>query len=505
MKKYIIILLLSIFTSCANIDVTPQNAVTFENFFKTEKDIQTFMNTIKWHYRFSIVQTVNFNLCVQKGYYADNVRDTGQKNRRALKTGMLGHSSNNVNCDWSSSYAIITVCNILLEKIDGAEMSQEKKDLYAGQALFYRAHTYFWIAQNWGDAPVELHSRDTKMKGKSNFNVLLQQSIDDFEVAINQLPEFKNLTDENGQSTTRRDLICKESCYSILAYVYAWKASLNSEPELYKTAISYLDKVLSQPQYYDLATNPEEICTQLLRGTNHKESIFEVANGWTDGGPLNQSTPAFYVTGFPIAPQKKEGDIKTERAQIKNSSVDRMFPKGDLRREAYFYKTDSYRDAASLVITGGWAYPYKFRYPLLELEGPSMGNVRLLGEARVMFRVADLLLLRAECYARTSEDNKAITDLNRVRARSNASLYGINPEPGDLRYTVFKEREKELLWECHRYFDAIRNGYYSEISPAYGALTEQEIKNGAIYSPVIDAAFQNNPLMTQNVYWLSRF
>lgn len=505
MKKYITILLLSVFTSCVNIDVTPENAVTFENFFKTENDIQIFMNTIKHQYRACIVQGINFNYAIQNGFYAEKVRDSGIKNRRALKTGMFGFSANSTHSDWYEYYSIITECNILFEKIDGAEISQEKKDSYIGQTYFYRAHAYFVIAQNWGDAPIELNSRDTKIKSKSPFSVVLQQSIDDFEESIERLPEFKNLTDENGQSTTRRDLLCKESCYAILSYVYAWKASLNNEPALYKTAISYLDKVLTQTQYYDLASNPEEICTELLRGKNHKESILEVANGWNDGGFLNQSTPAYYVTGFPIAPTKKEGDIKTEKAQISNASVDKMFPKGDLRRESYFYKTDSYRDEESLIISGGWAYPYKFRYPLLELEGTAMGNVRLLSEARVMYRVADLLLLRAECYVRTSDNDNAIADLNRVRARSNATLYGVNSEPGDLRYTIFKEREKELLWECHRYFDIIRNGYYSEISPEFGALTEQQIKDGAIYAPVNSSSFMNNPLMIQNIYWASRF
>lgn len=50
MKNYIkifIIGLLFINTGCMNIDVDPENSVTFENFFKEEKDYQVFLNDIK--------------------------------------------------------------------------------------------------------------------------------------------------------------------------------------------------------------------------------------------------------------------------------------------------------------------------------------------------------------------------------------------------------------------------------------------------------------------------
>lgn len=393
----------------------------------------------------------------------------------------------------------------MFENIEKAEIDQEKINMYLGQAYFYRSHAYFWLAENWGDAVIELHSRNTGAKAREPFHKVLDQAIEDAQKAIELLPAFKNLTDENGKPTTKRDIPCKEAGYSLVAYVYAWKASLNNEPNLYKSAIGALDEVLKQTEYYDLAATPEEVCTQLLRGVSHRESIFEVNNGWSDGGMMNHSSPAYYVTQFPVDPTKKEGDIETANSRIFNTTVDRMFPKGDARREAYFYNTDSYRDEASLAITGGNAYPYKYRYPLLTTSGTNIGQMQKLGEARIMFRVADLLLLRAECYARTSNDGAAITDLNRVRTRVNAALYGVNPEPGDLRYTIFKEREKELLWECHRYFDAIRNGYYSEISPAYAKLTETQIQNGAIYIPIDNRAMKENPLMIQNKYWLSRY
>ena len=158
-------------------------------------------------------------------------------------------------------------------------------------------------------------------------------------------------------------------------------------------------------------------------------------------------------------------------------------------------------------ITGGFAYPYKFRKALVENEGSGKGRFLNIDQNRILYRMADVLLLRAECYARSGEDGKAAADLNRVRQRANAVLYP--GAPGDeqpLQYVIFKEREKELIWECVRWFDIVRNGYWkTEISEGYSKLTEQDVKNGALYLPICWRAFDENPLMTQNRYWQSRY
>ena len=74
-----------------------------------------------------------------------------------------------------------------------------------------------------------------------------------------------------------------------------------------------------------------------------------------------------------------------------------------------------------------------------------------------------------------------------------------------MRYTVFLERQKELLLEGHRYFDVIRNGYVNtELKGKFRTLSEQDIKDGALFMCIGSSAFSNNPLMRQNVYWFRR-
>src|SRR5690606_39028200 len=126
-------------------------------------------------------------------------------------------------------------------------------------------------------------------------------------------------------------------------------------------------------------------------------------------------------------------------------------------------------------------------------------------------RLADIILLRAECRARLGNDVGAIADINTIRGRANSPLYNSTEYDGDVRYAVFKEREKELLMEGHRYYDVIRNGYArTELQGRFRTASDQDFKDGAFFliispntNPLgqMPSEFSNNPKMRQNKYW----
>ena len=101
---------------------------------------------------------------------------------------------------------------------------------------------------------------------------------------------------------------------------------------------------------------------------------------------------------------------------------------------------------------------------------------------KIVWRLADILLLRAECRARQNLPNAA-DDLNAIRERAYGNrMHDYDPaRDGDLQYAIFHEREKELFFEFDRFY-ALR-------------------RNGALYYGVPDDAFTANDLMRQNVYW----
>ena len=191
-------------------------------------------------------------------------------------------------------------------------------------------------------------------------------------------------------------------------------------------------------------------------------------------------------------------NIKTKTFQINASRIQDMYEMQDERRESYFYKLDSMANVDT-DITGGYAFPYKWRVYSYMTSVTGSVNGRTVEADYVVWRLGDIYLLRAECYARLG-DARAEDDLNEIRRRARATEY---PAPGesDLRYAIFKEREKELILEGHRYYDAVRNNYLLELDPAYGNLTRQDILDGALYLPIGDGAFEMNDVMRQNTYW----
>ena len=184
-----------------------------------------------------------------------------------------------------------------------------------------------------------------------------------------------------------------------------------------------------------------------------------------------------------------------------------MYEKGDRRLDAYFYKIDSvYKNPAGEEISIKKAFLCKWNYSVYEYsEWAQENEYRTQDVNRIVWRLADIMLLRAECRARLNMAT-AVNDLNEIRRRAYGNRdHDYKASEGDLRYIIFKEREKELLFEGHRYYDVMRNGYWkTELTSVFANMSEDEFKLGAQYYPVHVNAFYHNDLMRQNEYWQSK-
>lgn len=75
---------------------------------------------------------------------------------------------------------------------------------------------------------------------------------------------------------------------------------------------------------------------------------------------------------------------------------------------------------------------------------------------------------------------------------------------------IFQEREKELIGENdERYYDIIRNNYIQEeLYGKFQVLTNNDIKNGALFLPIPSNAYSDrdgkitNTMMRQTTYWM---
>lgn len=483
--------------------MNPENSVTFVNYFKTEKDLETSVNAIREEFLETSVKNAH-KPPICRGMLYDSL-STYQKAEVNLDPG-ISNSPISTSLMWSGYYKVIALSNIVLDHVAQAEIPADRIDFYRGQAYFYRGYEYLFITQTWGEAPIMRHSRDVGAKAKARWEELMDFAIADAENAVNLLPTREGLIDAAGNKITKRDVVSKEVARVLLGQALAWKAGLTNDADLFKRAADTLTKVIESP-HYSLAATPEAVVTDVLVGGNMTECIFEMQNNWTESATQrNPFSDVDLLLTWPVKPEDGMGSVKDCEVRLTYKHMNQMFPKGDLRREAYFFAMDSiYDDPELREKSMGYVYPYKFRKVLLGADGYYKGKFINIDQNRILYRLADVILLRAECYARSGQRDLAIIDLNRIRDRAKAERYPAPGDTDDIQMAVFQEREKELMWECVRWFDLIRNGYWAMISEAYARLTPQNIQDGALYLPVTAQAFNDNKLMVQNRYWLSRY
>lgn len=118
----------------------------------------------------------------------------------------------------------------------------------------------------------------------------------------------------------------------------------------------------------------------------------------------------------------------------------------------------------------------------------AMNDGKLIENDIVLFRYADVLLMRAEAKLRSGQDGQSDFDL--VRTRSYMS-----PRPITLQ-NLLDERLLELCWEGWRRQDLIRFGQYKSLYTGPGAVDESD--GHTTVFPIPDQAMATNPALTQN-------
>ena len=500
MKKtnYILFLFaLFLFTGCEDfLNEEPENSVTNANFWKTGQDLEA--ATYGMHTLFREVFGSVTMYTRDRGLPFDYMNAQWQRPSEGTPTNWRSTSA---ELNWVSIYKLIAQCNLILDNIGKADIPIERNNFYTGQALCTRAYAYFYLTRTWGDVPLIKESVDVGEKARSKWQEVQDIIIEDLKKAAKLLPLATNLTNEDGSAITSKQVPAKGTAWAILAHLYAWKASLNKEPELNQLALAACDSVIGD-QSYRLADNIKDVCEVVIRG-NSAEGIFELNYSKDSDTDLKSlgSYGANMFQKYPIVPLSTPSTRRT-LLRLNNATAMALFPDlNDERRSEYFHELDLMAKEPT-SITQGAAYIQKWRGVVTYTDGSQVGQIKTYEDNEILIRLADIILLRAELRANTGDLNGAISDLNTIRNRAKAHAY--SAEEGNLKEVIALEREKELFLETPnlRYFDIVRNGTFREkLRGKYKTLTDQDVTDGALYIPVSIAAFDNNTLMKQTPYW----
>lgn len=554
MKKiiYTLGLVLPILWQCSDfIDVTPENNTTYTNYFNSEKDAEALLTELQ--IQTSTVFSTPWN------------SDIGDQVHEYFYGWAVHNMLDEFACyySWQPFAKLIYQANLILDNAHRFNIGEEKLKPYLLQAYFTKGMAYFRMAQIWGEAPIFPNSTTFEKVPKSTISTLLDEAEKNALKAF-ELPNYEDMIAQTSYKRMKQ-YGSKGAVVALLAHLYAWRAGIEGKQEFWQKAEEYCTMLIEgKVGSYSLAKDPEEVCSQVMLG-NSQESIWEIYG--------NASEEMIYAwtsvqVGFPVITTGYYYPGCFNTPCLTRDSVRNMYPLGDLRRNAYYFATDAdyiylnqttegvvagtepigkpvlVYDLNKIAEEGDWlgtvafseSYLYKFRYPYYIFDEWSQQPLyKGLNQNKVIYRLADIYLLRAECRARQGKANAA-KDLNMIRDRaygnlangtvvdlSKAQKYRFpsakdieNGLAGNLQLAIFREREKELIYEGNRYYDIVRNGMCfmrgedsydyirKEISPAYAKLTDQDIEDGAMYSRINSTCFKNNDLIRQNRFWNRR-
>ncbi|MBP6539870.1 MAG: RagB/SusD family nutrient uptake outer membrane protein [Saprospiraceae bacterium] len=373
-----------------------------------------------------------------------------------------------LNDFWKLQYKGVTQCNLVLDNIEKISFNEVTKNRITGEALFLRSYYYFLLTQVFGDVPMYLKVTppDQLKISKSPKDIIYAQILTDCEKAATLLP-VKNTADNVGRATKGA------------ALALAAKTSLYQKD--YNKVITYVSEIKAL-NVYKLVSDYRENFQKLTQ--NNSESVWEIQHTNLElgvGNFLNQwwASRKFLGYGFAEATPSFVQSFETGDPRLKFTVA--------MNNDPYFGLI--YKNSFSSTTFS----PRKFLQADVELTQKADGDINYPA-----IRYAEVLLWEAEAYTELGRMQEALAPLEIVRARARAQ--STNPavlpivvatDQNTVRLAIRHERQVELGFELHRFFDLVRWGIAGDILPGF-----QKGKHEVF--PLPQTEIDLNPSLIQN-------
>ncbi len=364
---------------------------------------------------------------------------------------------------WSKNFTGIYRANLVIEKAEGtvAGLTADKKARYIAEAKFLRAYYYFDLVRWFANVPLvtATPAADAIYKQTQATPAAVYAQVEkDLKdaIATSQLPESVS-ADELGRIT-------KGAAKAMLGKVILFQ---NNTARMGEAAILFEEVINSN--VYALEKNYGDI----FKPDNKfgKESIFEIYSSgnrkgdWGMGIDGNEGNKDVQFCGM----RDFVGGTYANGWSFCPVSLDLVnFMKTDPRFAETVVDGKALK-AAGASYTAGYQntdYFIKKYAPLASFKATSGEPALNWGYNIKEIRLADVLLLAAECFNRSGNDAKAQTYLNRVRTR--VALPSKTTTGATLLEDIYTERRLELATEGMRFWDLIRTGKAATVLAGQG-------------------------------------
>ncbi|GAB4046874.1 RagB/SusD family nutrient uptake outer membrane protein [Spirosoma litoris] len=474
MKKALILSIgLLALASCTDLNENPQALLTAEQFYKTESDAISAVNSV-YNGALNNGGLTMYNRLFHLAFEImsdDAIAGLRVTNADVRSIAVLAHSTTNDRVDelWKESYTAINRANIAIARIPAISMNETLRTRLVNEAKFLRALTYFTLVRLWGDVPLVLQEtgsleKDAIQVSRTPVEQVYQQIISDLTDA-EALPNSYSGTDA-GRATGG-------AAKAILAKVYL------TRQEWSKAAAKSLE-VINGPYGYDLFENFADVFNVATK--NGKEHIFSVqckSNVNGQGNRLASSATPVGIAGVASA--------GTDEPQ---PDVYKLYSATDKRRDVTFF-TSLVSPTTGKAVTFD---PRFFKY----FDPAQTANPTESAKNIPVIRFAEILLIYAEALNEVgSPTTEAYTAINRVRKRAGLPALE-NLTQSQFREAVYTERRLELMFEFQRWFDLIRT---KRMITALHVAGKPNAAEKHYLHPVPQREIDLNPKLTQNPGW----
>lgn len=426
----------------------PINQLVSESAFGDDKSAIATLNGI-----YSKMMSANLSLCssalsLYPGMSADELYYYTSTSRDGFMQNTLTQNNDTelAGYQWTPAYNFIYAANNCIEGANASTtLSANTKNTVIGEALFVRAFCYFNLINLFGDVPLVLTSDydvNKNMARTATGQIYTQITTD--------LLQAEQLLSDSYPSTGRARPN-KATVRALLAKVYLFQKD-------WANVIKMCDPILQDARY----TLPTDLTTVFLSSST--EAIWQLA-------PV---TPTYntYVGNIIIPASSTAAPTYLITDYLRNA-----FESGDKRLTSWV-QSRSYQSKTLY-------YPFKYK----------IKTGTTVTEYNMVFRLAEVLLMRAEAKAQLYDLDGARTDVGRIRARAGLGGLSASINQADLLSAILKERRIELFSEWgNRWFDLKRTNTVSAIL----ATIKPFWKASATLYPIPYSQLVVNPALVQN-------
>lgn len=396
--------------------------------------------------------------------------------------GQLNPTSQQVASIWNNRWPAVVSAAKAIYALGMTKEEPERAARLLGEACFIRGMLMFELSMYWGEIPIIDIARTEELGlGPQPLDEVWKYILDDFRTAAENLPESYNAEPQRATSGAAWAMLGK-------AYMAApEETGLRDFAQADECFKNMMDRYRLVSDYADLYRydNP-----------NTPEAIFELQfnNVWPDCNYWqfdcgSRACDAWFSQGCSFAGY--DFLVPTPFA-YKTVEEGGIWEDGDTRKEAalrydFSYECDLDGDGVLETVTPDlsktqWTgttdeldpHIKKFEdFRTDKLSGLGINNMWNSGKNFPLLRLADIVLLHAECLnelGRTAEAVKEVNDKIRTRAWGGTLPADKRWDPGmsadEFRDKILDERFRELCFEGWRRIDLIRTGKFVELVKA---------------------------------------